>query len=239
MMNKTYAFSDLHGKYNLLKSVLNYCDSKDHLFYLGDAIDRGEDNLKTLLTLLNDKRVTFLKGNHEDFLLNYLLLTDKWEKQIFINYWKGNGGEATLKDLSLCNKSNKDFLIKNLKEKTLLKFNYKNKNGQTILLSHAGGNLETKINSESYLWSRKHFEMSWNEREYSNTYIIHGHTPVQYFNNFSNSQEKLFIYKYANNHKFDIDLGTFLSKQTVLLNLDTFKEIYFRENKKGEVIIDA
>jgi hypothetical protein len=38
------------------------------------------------------------------------------------------------------------------------------------------------------------------------------------------------IYKYCNGHKINIDLGSFSTHRTCLLNLDTFEPIYFEEN---------
>ena len=53
-----------------------------------------------------------------------------------------------------------------------------------------------------------------NEKIFDNLYIVHGHTPVQHFN------EKTVI-QYANGHKIDIDMGTYISNTTALLDLDT------------------
>ena len=67
-MNKTYAFTDLHGMYPLWEQIRDFCDESDKLIFLGDACDRGDDGLKIIKELLQDKRVTYIKGNHEDFL---------------------------------------------------------------------------------------------------------------------------------------------------------------------------
>jgi len=59
---------------------------------------------------------------------------------------------------------------------------------------------------------------------------VHGHTPVQYVMQDEKYEE---ILKYCNNHKIDIDMGTYVSNITVLLDLDTFEPIYF--NMKGRI----
>lgn len=64
-MNKHYCFTDLHGCYDLWRQIKNYCDETDTLYFLGDAIDRGPDGVVLMEELLKDKRVIYLKGNHE------------------------------------------------------------------------------------------------------------------------------------------------------------------------------
>ena len=69
-MNKTYAITDLHGMWNLWEQISEYCDETDTIYFLGDAIDRGVDGLRVMESLLKDKRVIYLLGNHEEFFLN-------------------------------------------------------------------------------------------------------------------------------------------------------------------------
>jgi serine/threonine protein phosphatase 1 len=70
-MYKTYAFSDVHGIYDLWAQIRDYCDETDTIYFLGDACDRGEDGIRIIIELLQDKRVKYIKGNHED-MLTYL-----------------------------------------------------------------------------------------------------------------------------------------------------------------------
>lgn len=74
-----YAISDIHGRYDLLKDAVDtFIDlSKDQLILVGDYIDGDEhaDSYKTLKYIysLNQKyNVIVLKGNHEEWLLNWL-----------------------------------------------------------------------------------------------------------------------------------------------------------------------
>ena len=64
-MNKHYCFTDIHGNYNLWCQIKNFCDETDKLIFLGDAIDRGDAGLQIVQEMLKDKRITYLKGNHE------------------------------------------------------------------------------------------------------------------------------------------------------------------------------
>ena len=67
-----YAFTDIHGNYNLWLAIKNYCKEDDEIFFLGDAIDRGPDGIKIMQELFKDKRVTYIIGNHEDMFLDYV-----------------------------------------------------------------------------------------------------------------------------------------------------------------------
>ncbi len=83
-----FFFGDLHGDVQALSSLLyklyqdqiidnnfKIISSKDHFFFLGDLVDRGEhgsDTLALLFTfaLKNPGRVIILRGNHEDMSIN-------------------------------------------------------------------------------------------------------------------------------------------------------------------------
>ena len=41
-MNKTYAFSDVHGVYNLWEQIRDYCDETDTIYFLGDGNQIGD-----------------------------------------------------------------------------------------------------------------------------------------------------------------------------------------------------
>ena len=46
----TYVCSDIHGQYGLYKSMLHEINltPEDHLYILGDMIDRGQDGIRIL-----------------------------------------------------------------------------------------------------------------------------------------------------------------------------------------------
>ena len=71
-MGKIYVSSDWHGCGDVAKRALNYLKEDDTLYFLGDAIDRGNDGANMMLDLLEDSRVIYLKGNHEDLLEDIL-----------------------------------------------------------------------------------------------------------------------------------------------------------------------
>lgn len=234
-----YACSDLHGQYELWQHIRDYCLPEDTIFFLGDAIDRGTDNLRTFSELLSDERVTFIKGNHENMIENYgkQFLKTKIETAD-ISLWMLNGGENTLTSLCQMEKEKLDYMFKaidNMPHKAI----YTNKNKKRIHLSHAGETIGKKQEKIDYLWNRNHIFDTW-DKKYDNDIVVHGHTPVQKILYDSNPQlltehfaKNPKIICYADNHKIDIDLGSFFSHTAVLLDLDTLTPIYF--NKEGVI----
>lgn len=244
-MNKTYAFSDVHGIYDLWAQIRDYCDETDTIYFLGDACDRGEDGLKIINELLNDKRVRYLKGNHEDILT---ICVPEFIEGHFENmsWWVSNGGRVTWDAIQKLTDEEKMALVYKL-EKLPKYVWYQNKQKQKIFLSHAGTDLnytEKELimmgRKDPYIWDRKHFFASHPE-SMPNVYQIHGHTPVQNIRSmyqffYPEIEAITKIFKYDNGHKFDIDMCSFASGRTALIDLDTFEAIYFNTTKGIEVL---
>lgn len=79
-MAKIFAIGDIHGCHRKLVALLGRLPldrEEDTLVFLGDYINRGPDSRQVLDTLIglerNYSRVIFLKGNHEQALLDYAL----------------------------------------------------------------------------------------------------------------------------------------------------------------------
>lgn len=218
-MNKHYAFTDLHGNYNLWNSIKNYCDETDVMIYLGDACDRGVDGIKIMQELIADPRVIYLMGNHE---LMFLKGVRDYNSHDF-KLWIRNGGSPTFEQFLSLSKEEQEALLNSMKNLGIC-CSYKNR-----FLSHSGcffkDLLTKKVRDIDLLWNRKHLEADCVEDALiCDKIIIHGHTPVQILNR--NNKE---IYKYCNNQKIDIDMGTFFSKTIALLDLDTLIPMYFKE----------
>ena len=245
-----YAITDLHGMWNLWEQVKNYCKSDDVIYFLGDAADRGRDGIKIIKDLLNDKRVVYLKGNHEDMFVTVgqEILDGHFEQ---LSWWIANGGHPTFTEFQTLPIQEQEWLIKKLNSLPDHKC-IKNTKEQNIFLSHAGTALDYNMaefvlikGGNPYLWDRRHFWKDWPQSEsYSNWYIVHGHTPCQHLikelNQINMLEEKalitnlnLEIIEYANGHKFDLDLASFLSNKIALFNLDELKvEKYFFTEEK-------
>lgn len=99
---RIFAVGDIHGCYDKLLELLGKmpCQSKDTIVFLGDYIDRGEDNKKVVEYLIKLKagrsegETIFLKGNHEKMFLDYLKGKRSEE---FLQ----NGGGMTLKSYTV------------------------------------------------------------------------------------------------------------------------------------------
>ena len=79
-MNKTFAVADLHGQYNLWHQIIESLDETDILYVLGDCGDRGPDGWKIIKEALADPRVVYIRGNHDQMLL------DSWKTEWRDNY---------------------------------------------------------------------------------------------------------------------------------------------------------
>ena len=99
---RIYAIGDIHGRADLLRALLEMIASdarkapaeKERLVYLGDYIDRGHESRQVIDLLLEGPppgfEAIYLKGNHEEALLNFLQAPD------FGYEWQHYGGLETL-----------------------------------------------------------------------------------------------------------------------------------------------
>jgi calcineurin-like phosphoesterase family protein len=90
----TYACSDLHGCLDLYKKIKDFIKPEDKVFFLGDAGDRGLYPWETIKAILNDQQFIFIKGNHEDMLVD--ALGKGYGKQYSL--LRANGGRLTFKE---------------------------------------------------------------------------------------------------------------------------------------------
>lgn len=249
-----FAFSDLHANTDLWHQIRDYLKPTDTAYCLGDCIDRGGGGLTVLKEILATPNIILLRGNHEDFIsqigfkmfvansCNMSLLEANEDAAYLL--WCHNGGFSTMEEfnkLSLQEQYNLISAIERLPTHT----EYMNNKGDIIYLCHAGRQFDTNENinythniipMNNYLWDRDHLiEKKW--RGEANEYCVHGHTPVQALrSNFlwppifdEEFNKNPTAITYCEGHKIDIDLGTYESKKTCLINLDTFFTVYFTD----------
>lgn len=228
----TYAFTDIHGNYELWKAIQSYIKEDDTLFFLGDALDRGKDGIKIMQEMFNDKRVIYIIGNHENMFLDFTedlnkSLREDWE---FILH---NGCFDSLKKFNELSKEEQESLRENLKDNTYLKYTYTNKKGQKIFLSHAGVSFNKLFYAitKDLLTDREHIKekVSLIPESLKDYVIVHGHTPVQFIKGMSINPE---IYYYCDSKKIDLDIATFTTHKIALLDLDTLEPIYFEGKER-------
>lgn len=229
-----YVATDLHGNYSLWEQIKNYLQKEDQLIYLGDAIDRGDRGFEIFMEMLDDDRVLFIKGNHENIMYN-AFNASKAERKKYLYEWTTNGGKATLKNI--------DKLIDNGYLTVEEKLNYINRiadlptyvicpiegTDMVFYLTHAGFTPSKQLidappeeQEHQLLWGRDHIGNQWPEG-YDNIYIIHGHTPVQCMPQYGARawDDELGIVPYANNHKLNLDLSSAYSDIAALYCLNT------------------
>lgn len=240
-MNKVYACSDLHGRLDLWEKISAYCDESDKIYFLGDAIDRGPDGLKLMYKLLADKRVTYLKGNHEDMFVEFG--TDMINiPHISISLWYQNGGFPTIEAFEKLSFEAKESLIRKINALPYTA-EYLNTNGLKICMNHSGWiapkkafPLSKEQELHNILWSRKHFHRPVEE----GSIMVHGHTPIEYMSRFCKEvpSDSYKIFKYDNNTKIDLDLSSAFTDIVALLDLDTLEPIYFSTLIEGETYVE-
>jgi hypothetical protein len=247
-MGHVYSSSDWHGNLTLAKKILNeVLQPNDKLYFLGDCGDRGLSGIPVFDMLTSDPRVTFIKGNHEIFMEQGIKRWRKGASTALDFLWAQNGGAQTAQAIE---NSTDD---KNVERLAILHnmpitVEYQNKKGQRIFLDHCGfspfivknGPEKGKVRPDDRqwepMWDRYHFQTPWpDDPAYKDIYIVHGHTPVVYLpyhyladgiiNDIPRKRED-FKYEpiyYADGHKIDIDLGSWVTNKTTLLDLETLR----------------
>lgn len=237
----TWATADLHACLNAWEKMKEIIGPDDKVYVLGDCIDRGSQPWETLKSVYSDPRVRLLKGNHEDMLIkacrDYIEDGEMWSYNSYTDCYY-NGGYQTMMDWEIM--PDREKWINYLNNLPVFD-TYVNKNGITILLSHAGfspwrdeSNREQVYipSNEKLIWDREHTYDDWDKDEMNdNVLIVHGHNPSQFIADFYGVDWVPGAFWYCNNHKICIDNGGVDSGYFCLLNLDTFDEEIIDLNK--------
>jgi len=194
---RIYAIGDVHGRLDLLKTLLEMIErdgasnqrGENILVMLGDYIDRGPDS-KSVIDLLSMPApqgfdIVCLKGNHENMLLQFLQNTGN------PRVWLKNGGLETLKSYGLDIKtlsvsSTPEAVIEQARTELQAVFPGAHMTFLTALdmvhyegdylFVHAGvrpGIPLNEQNEEDLIWIRKEFLQSEEKFE---KIVVHGHS---------------------------------------------------------------
>jgi serine/threonine protein phosphatase 1 len=103
---RVFAFGDIHGCHAELKVMLDTLTSKhgatasDQFVFIGDYIDRGPNSKGVIDTLIqwaqDHPKTVFLRGNHEDMLLDFLGMGGSGGE-----VYLGNGGAEFFKSYGI------------------------------------------------------------------------------------------------------------------------------------------
>jgi len=231
-----YATSDIHGyPSDLFRDLLTKAGfgPSDHLYVIGDVIDRnGDGGVAMLRWMMRQPNVTLLRGNHEAMMLdcsflftmdavslNLNELTPKQEYDLFL--WHKNGGMTTIENLVKLNESDPE-------ELTIL-LDYVQSAPvcaevsvpmKRFVLVHGGLNgfypekpLE-EYDQRDLVWTRPYI----NERYWDDRLVILGHTPTEYYG----EKGRAFVTPTW----IDIDTGAAGGGSPMLLRLDDLAEFY-------------
>jgi serine/threonine protein phosphatase 1 len=208
---KSFIIGDLHGCRDMLEkmlSIIPWNPEVDHLFFIGDYLDRGNDS-KGVIDLLikltkSSPNVQCIMGNHESIFLDYLSGSD--EKTFLVN-----GGVSTLDSYMV----NGTIYIPpehiSFIESMPLLIELDN-----YYIVHAGLKPELKIdeqNIKDILWIRENFITS--DYDFGKK-IIFGHTP--------------FYSPYVTENKIGIDTGAVFGNKLTCLELPDEKFYFVEKN---------
>jgi serine/threonine protein phosphatase 1 len=181
---RIFVIGDIHGCYSELKSMLEYLSrkldlsDKDLVVFLGDYIDRGPDSRGVLDALVDFKtrfpNCIFLKGNHEDMLLDFLGFGGNLGHAFLYN-----GGLETIQSYGISVFSPPNEMMRLLPEDHFSFFNSLESvvTVRDYYLVHAGLNPSMSLEKqtgEDLFWIRESFLDA--PHEFGKT-IIFGHTP--------------------------------------------------------------
>jgi len=208
-----FAIGDIHGCLDKLEDLLGKIDPKpdDSLIFLGDYIDRGENTkgvIDALIKLSSHCRCIFLRGNHEDMLIEYMEFGSN--RSMF----RSNGGDMTV--LSYTGKKSStgkvlaEMLPHNHREfMTKLKWKHEDDN---YIYVHAGIRAGIPLNMQDamdLIWIRGEFHETPTGLEKK---IIFGHCP--------------FIKPFVRNDKIGIDTGAVYGRCLTAIELPSERFIF-------------
>jgi serine/threonine protein phosphatase 1 len=177
----TFAIGDVHGCFDKLHSLLQFCDSARsgraaRYILIGDYIDRGPDTRRVVDLLMHKQlgragQFICLRGNHEQMLLA-AARQDRSDRDLM--GWWANGGEQTLDSYGCDDPSSLPASHLGWIGTLPLKVN-----DQKRLFVHAGIRPGISIAGQSeadLLWIREPFLSSEIPH---NSFVVHGHTPTK------------------------------------------------------------
>lgn len=188
-MARLIAIGDIHGCLHPLRELLEekiQPAKGDTLVFLGDYLDRGLHSKQVInyLMALGEQGydTVFLRGNHEQTLLDALDIEKTLKKglfgkpknEVFKNWTEGFGGRQTLYSYGITELTNFPAAHEAWLRSTQLYYRT-----DKYYFVHAGFNFaEDDILSDTHamLWIR---EFEYDARKAGGRKIVHGHVPVQ------------------------------------------------------------
>lgn len=204
---RVYAVGDIHGRLDLAREIATRIADDNakrapleaHLIFLGDYVDRGPDSKGVIDYLLaelpDDFKIRFLKGNHEQFLLDFAAGATSMG-------WLRNGGDAALVSYGVDRAVVRSALAGEWSAfraaqgqfRSLLPQKHADFFAQLDTHIHLGGYFFVHAgvrpgvplhlqDEDDMLWIREEFLLS---KDDFGAVVVHGHTPVRTPENYAN-----------------------------------------------------
>ncbi len=222
-----YVISDLHGyPFERFLELLEKAafSAEDTLYVLGDVIDRGDDGVRYLLWMQQQKNAVLIMGNHEDMMLKCDFLFEPtakelmgkldYEQRVNLAVWMSNGAEPTVRGLFELGYEQRKAIYDYITEAPL--YLEITAGGKEYVLVHSGlrdfcSSKELDRYSDiDLLWHRPPLS----ERYYDDKTVVFGHTPTWAY---GDEYEGSII---ITDTWIDIDAGAGKGLPPVLLRLD-------------------
>ena len=212
-----YCMSDLHGELDFFQEMLEqiHFSDTDHLYILGDVIDRGTGGVDILEQIMDAPNMTMLLGNHEQMCLSTLGPCNEVGVR---DLWRYNGGATTYRELlyhRTPQQRNRILrFLSGLPDHLDLTVD-----GQKFHLVHGcpGEDHETRI------WGRVEPDST---SPYPDTVCIVGHTPTVFLTDKTDEVYSI----WHGNGVIDIDCGcghlNVMNRRLACLRLDDMAEFY-------------
>lgn len=205
---RVLAVGDIHGCYKKLMSLwekLSVTD-KDFIIFTGDLIDRGNEAAETIKWVLEQstkKNCIFLRGNHEQMML------DTFHGRMDKLTWFFNGGQTTIRGLSKLKSEAETFIERFLNfVENLPLYHAMTIDGRKYIFVHVGIDSQLPLEEQDedfLLWAREEFFDTYD----GNAVVIGGHSPVQAFTKFGVKDNPRPV-KLSGKNIVLIDTGSFL-----------------------------
>lgn len=228
-----YVVSDIHGCYEEYMELIQKLklSEKDHLYILGDALDRGPKPMEVMLDMVRRKNITYIIGNH-DYLFLYFIRKLGLDLSCISNLsaddisdfraYLEDGGLVTIEAFMKLSSAEKQAVCDFLENANV--YDEVVTNNNRYVLVHAGiSNFNEKTSFDEYDVLDFVCERADYRRRYfqdSNTHVITGHTPTMYIN--QDSSSKVFI---GNGH-IAIDCGCVYGGKLAGYCIDSREVVY-------------
>lgn len=191
-----YCMSDIHGeldKFETMLELIRFSD-EDHLYIIGDVIDRGSLGVDILTRIMAAPNMTLLMGNHEQMCLDALWHTHQVGAR---ELWKSNGGSSTYQELLYCRTGAERAEILKFMSQCPDHLDIVVENRKFHLVhAHPGNDHKTRI------WKRPDRETT---SPWEDVTCIVGHTPTPFLTR--NTIEDFHIWHSEDDGFIDIDCG--------------------------------